>query len=749
MVKEMDKITFNLTNCHGIKRFFGEFHFTKKEGKNTNISLIYATNGTMKTSFAKTLRDIGNGDEPINLISNEKPEHYIKILEDGMEYELDKDDVKERIFVIESIKEDFTFQNTAPLISNKESRIRYSETFKGLLKSKKTFLKNIKKVTGISLPAKSNKEKELEKYIIDDLNIESGNVLEYLSRNIGEINDNRDIDIEKIKYKNLFDKAILKLLDDEELIENIETFSQNLEDLLEKSPVFNNSNFTHNNANLLYKSIKKNNLFEAGHKIKFRRIKEEVKSLDELDHLFKNQLDKIFDEDVLKESFEKINSKFSNEATRNFEKIITENRQIIPLLKDMDNLKKVYWYSVFNSQNEELENLVDEFNDKKQILEEIRKEAQSEQTVWQKIIDKFNKRFNIPYTLKLKNKEDVILNEDVPRIAYYYKDDDGDLKELSLEQLKAIYSTGQRRAIYLLDILYKIEMIKDTNKTKLLVFDDIADSFDYENKYAIIEYLNDLSQDDSFRIILMSHNYDFFRIVNSRLNCKNSFLATRNENGTLQLEKNSLEPNNNIFIKIVQDIKQKSVDKSIREVLSLIPFLRNLYEYKRDNENKNKLTNLLHYKEYGIDLTLRDLEHIYVDWSICDFSDSEKSECKVYDLICNEAYDIAHQKQKKVNIINKLILSMAIRLKAEFYMINRLGGFENIGEIKGDQTRALLFKYKNAFDDEYAIDLFEEVAMMTPENIHINSFMFEPILDMDDFYLKKLFNDLLDLSEND
>lgn len=742
----MDKITFKLANCHGINKFFGEFLFTKSNDKNTNISLIYATNGTMKTSFAKTLRDIGEGVEPINLISNEKPEYQIKLWEDGIEYELEKDDVKERIFVIESIKEDFTFQNTAPLISNKESRKKYSETFKELLDSKKEFLKNIKKITGISLPAKSNKEKELEKYIINDLNIESRNILEYLSNNIDEITDNEDIDIEKIKYNNLFDKSVLKLLDDEELIENIETFSYNLEDLLEKSPIFNTSNFTNNNAKSLFKSIKKNNLFEAGHKIKFRRIKDEVKSLEELDQLLKNQLDKIFDDDVLKESFEKIDSKFTNETTKSFKKIITENKQIIPLLNDIDELKKVYWYSIFNSQIDELTVLVDEFNEKKQVLEEIRKEAQGEQTVWQKIIDKFNNRFNIPYTLKLENKEDVILNEDVPRIAYYYTNEEGQRKKLSLDQLKTIYSTGQRRAIYLLDILYKIEMIKDINKTKLLVFDDIADSFDYENKYAIIEYLNDLSQDDSFRIILMSHNYDFFRIVNSRLNCKYSFLATKNENGTLQLEKNSLEPNNNIFIKIVQDIKQKSVDNSIREVLSLIPFLRNLYEYKQDNENKNKLTNLLHYKEGGMDLTLKDLDHIYQEWSVCDFSNSEKSNCKVYDLICDEAYDISHQKQKKVNIINKLILSMAIRLKAELYMINKLGGFENIGEIKGEQTRVLLTKYKDSFDDEYTIDLFEEVAMMTPENIHINSFMFEPILDMDDFYLKKLYNELLDLS---
>ena len=169
---------------------------------------------------------------------------------------------------------------------------------------------------------------------------------------------------------------------------------------------------------------------------------------------------------------------------------------------------------------------------------------------------------------------------------------------------------------------------------------------------------------------------------------------------------------------------------------------------KRTIKINYMLTTILHNKEEGINLTLKDLEDIYKEWDICDFSDSQKAECKVFTLICDEAENISHQKQSKINLINKLVLSMAIRIKAESYMIDQLGGFESIEEIKGDQTRKLLLNYKNNFDDEYTIELFEEVAMMTPENIHINSFMYEPILDMDDFYLKNLYNQLLELSED-
>ena len=37
------------------------------------------------------------------------------------------------------------------------------------------------------------------------------------------------------------------------------------------------------------------------------------------------------------------------------------------------------------------------------------------------------------------------------------------------------------------------------------------------------------------------------------------------------------------------------------------------------------------------------------------------------------------------------------------------------------------------------IKLLEQVNLMTPENIHINSFMYEPILDMSIIHLKSLY----------
>lgn len=209
----MDKIFINLKNCHGIKHFKHPFNFEKTRVKNTNISLIYAPNGMMKTSFAKTLRDIGNNKSPMNKITNERPIYNIKIYEDGESFELTNEDIKERIFVIESMNTDFSFENTTPLISNKESREEYNEIFNDLISKKNEFLSIIKSKTKISVPRNENQYDFIENKINDDLNNDSQSFLEFLSSLSPELdNDDFPLDINSIKYSDLFDDAILKLL---------------------------------------------------------------------------------------------------------------------------------------------------------------------------------------------------------------------------------------------------------------------------------------------------------------------------------------------------------------------------------------------------------------------------------------------------------------------------------------------------------------------------------------------------------
>ena len=64
--------------------------------------------------------------------------------------------------------------------------------------------------------------------------------------------------------------------------------------------------------------------------------------------------------------------------------------------------------------------------------------------------------------------------------------------------------------------------------------------------------------------------------------------------------------------------------------------------------------------------------------------------------------------------------------------------------ITANQTPVLLKRYRNEFPAETAnLGVIQRVLLMTPENIHLNSFMYEPILDMSDHHLRRLYSEVV------
>ena len=59
----MEKLKLDFENCYGIKKLVQEFSF-----KDDNIIVIYAPNGTMKTSFADTFKELSIGSQPCDRV---------------------------------------------------------------------------------------------------------------------------------------------------------------------------------------------------------------------------------------------------------------------------------------------------------------------------------------------------------------------------------------------------------------------------------------------------------------------------------------------------------------------------------------------------------------------------------------------------------------------------------------------------------------------------------------------------------
>ena len=75
-------------------------------------------------------------------------------------------------------------------------------------------------------------------------------------------------------------------------------------------------------------------------------------------------------------------------------------------------------------------------------------------------------------------------------------------------------------------------------------------------------------------------------------------------------------------------------------------------------------------------------------------------------------------------------------------MISRMAHDANLvqqmNSITSYQASKLFELYKGQESNHE--DLIEEVNMMTPEGIHLNSFMFEPLIDMSAEHLVSLYN---------
>lgn len=102
---KMDKIFFDLQNCFGIQKMQQEFDF-----HGDNVIAIYARNGLMKTSFAKTLQKIqeNKADEICDAIFGDTANAIIKI--DGRK--VDSNDV----FVIKSFENSYESDITPLLV---------------------------------------------------------------------------------------------------------------------------------------------------------------------------------------------------------------------------------------------------------------------------------------------------------------------------------------------------------------------------------------------------------------------------------------------------------------------------------------------------------------------------------------------------------------------------------------------------------------------------------------------------------
>ncbi len=719
----MELKIINIENCYGI----GKIKDTFLNFSQANSCLLYAQNGVFKTSFAKSLTDLINSEMP--------KDNFYPNRESKIEIEFNGNRIsKENVAVFHSYDEKFSSEDSVTnFMAKSELKQRYDNILSELEKEKKALLKSLKS----GFDSVFDYEKEIKTI--------------FKNKSFYEILDNHLTDIENseehysFKYHDIFDKLgkVKDFVNENRGL--IEQYFNKYKELLSLSKVFKHTeigDFGTNHANDLKKALENDRFFKANHSLMIAG--EEIKDYNKLSEIFEEEKNKILNNESLKNSFANIEKVINaNKELRAFKDAISGDNTLLIELLDYDSFREKVLFSYLKQSIQNVKSLVEYYREKKSEIEKIIEQANKDQKEWESIIKIFNQRFLVPFKVELQNQKDILLNKDAAQFRFIFSDDNQDVN-VQKEDLQKHLSGGEKRALYILQILFEIEARKRSDKPQLLVFDDISDSFDYKNKHAIIEYLNDLQECGQFKLLVMTHNFDFYRTLASRLGIPREQIKMIRKNDAREI----IFENGGYLKSVIKCIRDSKEDK---DFFALIPFVRNLIEYTSFQADKNnnyiKLTSCLHMKKDTKDIQIQDISKIFdsVFGTERKKKKIEEDNSKLYfKTIYNIAEKIYNDKNPNhIELQNKIVFSIVIRLKAEEWMLNKLNQeFESTN----NQTRELYDAIKKELsDDEKRI--IQKVLMITPENIHINSFMFEPILDISLDHLYTCFEEVKKLNK--
>lgn len=719
----MKKLAINFENCYGIKKLEYAFDFSKK-----NAYSIYAPNGFMKTSFSKTFLDLSEKRDSVDLVFPDR----ISIR--NIKNDAGTSIVGESIFVIQPYNESFQSEQASLLLVNEKLKKKYDDALKKIDERKQELLKILKEASGLTSKALPPETELLQCF-------EENSFFTLIEKLEASIRTGLPSELAKLSYTEIFNEKTLPLLKTGKISTELSSYIEKYNQLVESSPILKRT-FNHYHAKTITKSLLDNGFFSANHSVNIfnGQGKDEVTTAKALDEKIENERKKIFSDKDLEKKFDEIDKKLSNVELRRFREYLFDNKDVVIALADYRKLQKDIWIAYLIAHQTEFLALVDEYKIGKAVIDAATAAAKDEKTEWEKVVKIFNSRFTVPFRLSIENQEDVILKGKIPKIVFNF-DDTENTSPVEREKLLQVLSQGEKRALYLLNIIFELNVRQQQNRKTIVVIDDIADSFDYKNKYAIVEYLFDTALQANFYLIFLTHNFDFHRTISSRLHINRDQRLTATKAGRV--------------VNLVQEKYQNNpfeawkTDLNVAQnLIACIPFVRNLAEYCGYKNEYKKLTSLLHIKPDTATFTIGDLQPIFTsilrDKQNLVFNNPSKL---VIDYIKETADHIHGNTIQAVELESKIVLAIAIRLCAEAFMISKINDAAAVAAIGSNQTKELFTMFKIKFPSEVqSIETIEKVNLMTPENIHLNSFMYEPLLDMAPDNLKQLYFNIKELA---
>ncbi len=714
-------------NIYGIKELHGADNFG-------DVNVIYAPNGTAKSSILDMINAVNDGGDYSDVIGiNDNPPSFIFNI-DGKDYDektigkinaicysgVNNYDIKdEDNKLTELVASDYVKKQIANSRKIIDSEIAHAV---GYLTT--VFGKDFEKPKTIeSLQLLSNSSENGDNLIINILDsIDFTSLKPYSS------------DVSYKDFCTLSNQSVLNAITDEVKEYSMEYF--NIVNQSEPDELFDN-NFTYDNLDAVYEAANKNNYFDSDKKRDFG-IGEERLGGPEIKNLLEEKRDKIYGSPEAKGRFDLIKKVLGrNPKTRSFQDLLNKEKYIVGELKDYNLLLKRMFVSLFDeTQLKALalakNNINIEKNKIKKVLSSTIKDNELTK-IWNRYqsLFKFDK-----FELRIINKEDAYLGIKAPVIKRYYKGTD--IEIINPRDLR--FSTGEIRCYNFINLIIEIEAkLKTTNKFSVIL-DDAVESFDYKNKYGMVEYISSLSKKGNIQLIIFTHNFDFFRSIILAIgesNCQKYF--GYRDSGDIV---NFYEVSNRYYLQISSFNSWKD-NPTNKQFLSLIPFARTILQLVKSGERPGsdavfkKTLEYLHYdsnSETQTMLEIKTLLHDNVGVKInntrLNFADNDLYLQKLQ----KECDDIVSTRISETDIEDKITLGLYLRLFLERFLYHKYKDATTLEPPVVNplsRTKELIDLVKtNVALSQDEEEMIEGINVICPSYVHINSFMYEPLIDV-------------------
>jgi energy-coupling factor transporter ATP-binding protein EcfA2 len=696
-----------MTNFYGIKELL-------KPDLISGNTIIYAPNAVMKTSFSDGLRDIAKGITPKDIFTCPETPSNFELDEDGKIITKATPNCLNLVTINygNNVSDIFNDPSLMSLVMSPSLKAKYKTVIDRIEQIKESVNQWISsEVLG------EKKTTENGWAVLKSIN-NSQNEIGVVT-NIPELSSYESDYYSGLPFLTIFNNETEKLFVNPDFSSECKSYSNSVKKELDKK-VFS-SGFTMSELIKVRDELKKNHFFEANHKIHLNSLEE--MGAEELDEYIKTTTDSVYSSQEVLIEFEKAKKVLEKSKTsRALKDLLMNDKVLLSEIANPNELKRKVVYSILFKHSPEIEKLKTELKTLSTDLKTVIEEANKSNETWNKVLNDYNNRFvSNKLDVSIENQAEAVLGLSQARFVKRIKG----TNQQATHDMMLRFSSGEKRALGILNIMFEVEL-KGNQKFTLLL-DDVSDSFDYKNKYAILECLKDFSKKSNIQLIILTHNFDFYRSCKNLLSSSlQSKLFAYKDKGNVSL----IEANQDFFDDYSYFNNWKNSGK-YSDYLALIPFARNLAQLEGNSKTKEYLE-LTKYLHYSGDLETIDFSYFGSFIQLHNGSVIDALTANYWATLNNQVRNILSNQLVETDLRSKVILGLYMRLSCDRFMWKKYSKLHSI-----DPTITVGFNQsRELFDlvvkdlEQNELSIVQTSMTIAPSFIHLNSFMYEPLIDV-------------------